>query len=83
MMFKIAAFFVSIALIAGCMSEEVKSVEWWVENSAEREDKLLECEVAEEAKDSMSPNCINAREAETQVGIFGQDEEDRRRSPSF
>ena len=50
----------SIFVITAC-SEEVKTVDWYLENKAEREARLKKCEVTQGSKQDQ--NCINAGRA--------------------
>lgn len=55
------------SMLAGCetrkMEEEVRSVEWYQANNAERAAKLTQC-MSDPGKYDATPNCINASRAE-------------------
>lgn len=64
MMFRVAAVLSLVALMA-CNEEEVFTVEYYLENHIKRAERLAACEVQNNAESDA--NCINAREAQTQV----------------
>ena len=59
-----------IGIIGGCerppTPEEVRPIDWWEANSAERAAKLEECKSNPKIIDA-TPNCINASRAENNV----------------
>lgn len=62
-----------LLLLAACQ-EEVKPIEWWMEHSEEREEKLEECKT-----DEVSLNCENARQAAFNIRATGGNRETRER----
>jgi hypothetical protein len=54
-------------MLAGCetrkMEEEVRSIDWYQANNAERAAKLTQC-ISDPDKYDATPNCINASRAE-------------------
>lgn len=63
--------------LSGCGEEEeqIKSVEWWIENTDERKEKLEECSGENIELDSSQLNCLNAEEAELKIRMLGSGEE--------
>ncbi|MEO9061106.1 MAG: EexN family lipoprotein [Nitrosospira sp.] len=57
-------------MLAGCETrkseEEVRSVDWYQANNAERAAKLTQC-ISDPRKYDATPNCINASRAENNV----------------
>ncbi|AXQ96346.1 EexN family lipoprotein (plasmid) [Cereibacter azotoformans] len=51
--------------LAGCKEEEKHPVAFFVENPAERAQRLADCELQDRSADDA--NCVNAREAERQA----------------
>lgn len=64
-----------IAVIGGCETrqphEEVRPVDWYESNPAERAAKLAECK-ANPSKLDATPNCINASRAENNIKSAGK-----------
>lgn len=58
---KILVAVFSVFVITAC-SEEIKTIDWYLENQAERENTLKKCEVTQGSKEDQ--NCINARKAQ-------------------
>lgn len=58
------------SMLAGCetrkIEEEVRSVDWYQANNAERAEKLTHCTSNPDKYDAL-PNCINASRAENNV----------------
>jgi hypothetical protein len=76
-----------IGLIGGCErpspSEEVRPIDWWEVNAAERAAKLEECKSNPKILDA-TPNCKNASRAENNVKAtakWGTDKEGVRTEP--
>ncbi|WP_193061071.1 EexN family lipoprotein [Halomonas sp. 3A7M] len=61
-------------LLAACQ-EDAKPVEWWMEHTDEREEKLEECR-----KDEVSINCENARQAAFNIRATGGNNGEERSS---
>lgn len=64
---------ISLLALAGCKSEETRTVEWYLkpENKVVLETKLAECKNNPgELKDT--PNCINARKAFEKIFLGGK-----------
>ncbi|MGO3768171.1 EexN family lipoprotein [Halomonas sp. AOP1-B1-8] len=62
----IAALLLFVPLLAAC-GDDVKSVEYWMEHTEERKEKLQECE----EKGELSVNCENASSADFNVRATG------------
>ncbi|MDR1661855.1 MAG: EexN family lipoprotein [Azoarcus sp.] len=58
-------FFALAATLAGC-EKEVRSVEWYKANDAERMEVILECK-ANPDKLNKTENCINAKKANWEI----------------
>lgn len=73
MKFKWIACAALLPMLAACQ-EEVKPVEWWMEHTEEREEKLEECKT-----DEISLNCENASQAAFNIRATGGNRETRER----
>lgn len=72
----------TVVAIAGCTEEEIKTVDWWEENEAERIEKLEECLGTDDELVRQSPNCVNAIEARDKINLVGaSDDDDWLRAP--
>ena len=78
-----------IGLIGGCEKapppEEVRPIDWWEANAAERAAKLEECKSAPKKLDA-TPNCVNASRAENNAkaaGKWGTGKEGVRTEPTI
>lgn len=56
-----------VVLLSGCKTEEVQTVQYYLENDNERLERLETCEVQDRADDDA--NCVNARAAQSQLKI--------------
>ncbi|WP_156972382.1 EexN family lipoprotein [Nitrosospira sp. NpAV] len=75
------------SMLAGCetrkIEEEVRSIDWYQTNDAERAAKLIQCR-SDPGKYDATPNCINASRAENNAKAdtrWGTKSEDVRTEP--
>lgn len=79
---KIIAAVVVLLSVIGCTDEEIKTVDWWVENEQERIKKVEECLSTDDEIVRKSPNCVNAIEARDKINLIGvEDDDDWLRAP--
>lgn len=62
MMYRVSILIVSV-LLSGCQEEEVHTVEYFVNNEAQRTERMATCELQDRADEDA--NCANARSAMT------------------
>lgn len=62
MMYRVSLLIVGV-LLAGCQEEEIHTVQYYVDNEAERIERIEKCEVQDRSDDDA--NCVNARKAMT------------------